>query len=399
MIHKKVLLVCYAYPPNPGVGGRRWAKISKYFRQLGVDQKILMKEPADDAFSPWTSDVSGIYTMKIKPVYPGILDRDVRTIADKLLYRLWLLLLRLITRSNYYDRTVLMEHRVVEKISQELQKSQTNNLIITGAPFSLLYYGALVKKAHPELFYIADIRDSWLNDNYYGFGLISEKRRRAEKKRLLTVLEYADKIIVPYQFMKDDYALMGGGKRMVLHEHGYDEDLISDEISSAERDHTLVNFGSHYFGLDKLMIKLAGAVEKTNYAIEFYTNDEKYKSIFSGQEAVKYFHPVPEHKVMHILGKSRAAILFTNEKIKDMVSTKYIETVATKTPIIVIGKRGEASRFIESNRLGLFIEESEIALKLPVVGQLLDELDYNKGFDISRYSLKRQANEIAGWLI
>lgn len=399
---KRVLLVCYSFPPNPGVGGRRWAKISKYLKRLGVTPVVLMKRPDKGAASPWSQDVIGIETIEIKPVYPDILNQNVKSVADKLLYRFCLFLLGLITRSNFYDRTVLMKGAIGRTLKKYLDSYHIPNLIITGAPFSLLYYGAILKKKNPEIYFVADIRDSWLNDNYYGFGLISEKRKLIEKQRLLMVLKYADKIIVPYRFLQEDYAAMGGGERVVLHEHGYDEDIAGFYYQQIHRENKFVNFGSQYFGLETLMNNLCKAIPNAGFKVEFYTSDYKYKSIFEKnsetKDLVNFRQSVSEAEVMKIMKESRAAILFTNEKIKDMISTKYVETAATRTPIVVIGKMGEASNFVEENRLGIFIDETEIAIKFPIIGKLLDELNYNSHFDLTKYSINKQAKEIADWL-
>lgn len=397
MIPQKVLIVCHGFPPNPGVGGRRWAKLSKFMYASGVDATVLHAKPDDTANSPWNEDVKGIKTIVYPRKYPKVITGSVTKLTEKIAYRIFIFLLKLITKSNYYDRAVLLEDEMRRLILKTTKNQGVNNIIITGAPFSLLYYAALVKKENPHLNFIADIRDSWLDDNYFGFGIIGTKRQREEEKRLRFVLQTADTIVVPNPLMKEMYSNMIGNKNILLQPHGFDDTLV--QASVKERSNVnLVNFGSQYHDMENVMELVSNSIEASGCRLNFYTSDEKYKKIFSKGNKLNqqvFFHKiVPEKEVFKILSESTAAILFTNEAIKDFIATKYIETVASRTPIVVIGVEGEASRFIVENKLGVFISENKIMELIPNIRQILNDLPYNNNFDVSKYSMKKQAEEI-----
>jgi glycosyltransferase involved in cell wall biosynthesis len=394
---KKVLIVCHGYPPNSGVGGRRWAKLSKFMHASGLDVTVIHVKPGENAKSPWNEDVKGIKTICYSRKYPGVIEGSVKKLYQKIAYRIFIFILKIITKSNYFDRAVLLENEVKSLILKTTRQHGINNLIVTGAPFSLLYYAALIKQENPHLNFIADIRDSWLDDNYYGFGIITKKRQKEEERRLRLVLQMADNIIVPYPFMQKMYSNMIGNKNILLQPHGFDDTLV--QVSVKERSNVnLVNFGSQYHDMENVMELVSNSIEASGCRLNFYTSDEKYKKIFSKGNKLNqqvFFHKiVPEKEVFKILSESTAAILFTNEAIKDFIATKYIETVASRTPIVVIGVEGDASRFVVENRLGVFIPENKILEMIPNIRQILNDLQYDKDFDVSRYSMKKQAEEI-----
>ena len=54
---KKVLIVSYVFPPKSGIGGRRWAKFSKYLNRMDIDLKVLTFQKKNDSnFSNWSKD-------------------------------------------------------------------------------------------------------------------------------------------------------------------------------------------------------------------------------------------------------------------------------------------------------------------------------------------------------
>lgn len=396
---KKVLIVCYSFPPNAGVGGRKWAKTAKYLLKIGWEVHILMKQPAIQDNSPWTADTKGCIVHSIIPHYPEIISREPEEIIEKIWYRLALLRLKFITSSNYYDRAVLLENDFGRKLMDIIHCHQINNLIVTGAPFSLLYYAAKEKVNHPELKFIADIRDSWLSENFYGFGLLSNKRREIEKQRLIEVLNTADKTFVPYETMLNEYQKLGTTDSAIeVLPHAVDDAMILPRRK--QMGISLVHFGSHYHNLNGIFSELAVCLqEQTEIKLNFYTKDFKYKNIFEAMDVLNvnciYNNIVAENRVFEILSESTAAVLFTPDYMKDFISTKYLENAAARIPMIVIGKKGIAADFVINNRLGIFISENEIVEKLPEITELIDKLDYNENFDINPFLFSKQAEKIA----
>jgi hypothetical protein len=66
---KKVLIVSYIFPPKSGIGGRRWAKFSKYLNRMDIDIKVLTFQKKNDSnFSNWSKDIVE-YENKIERIF------------------------------------------------------------------------------------------------------------------------------------------------------------------------------------------------------------------------------------------------------------------------------------------------------------------------------------------
>lgn len=399
----KVLLVCYSFPPNPGVGGRKWAKLAGYLMKLGWEVHVMLRQPSAGDQSPWTSDTDGCIRHYIKPDYPQILEKSPAGTADKIRYRLALLRLKIKTNTNYYDRTVLMEQSFRQQLREIMKREDISRLVVTGAPFSLLWYAALEKQNHRGWTYVADIRDSWLGDEFYGFGLIGTKRREREKQRLTGVLNTADAVLVPYEKLFDEYQALSGGRANIqmLH-HGTDDRYIQPR-KPTEGSCRLIHFGSHYHDLDAVFRQMAAALAKTSgLDITFHTTDYKYRHFFENAgvfgKTCYYMPLVDEKTVFSLLSQHSAALLFTPAYMKDYISTKYLENAAARIPMLIIGQEGKASEFVTANRLGIFIREEDVADQLPQAAEMLARFNYNNDFDISPYLFSRQAERVAGLL-
>ena len=55
--NNKILIVCYSFPPHPGIGGRRWAKFSKSLSLKGYDIFVVGAKNIYDEASSWSKDV------------------------------------------------------------------------------------------------------------------------------------------------------------------------------------------------------------------------------------------------------------------------------------------------------------------------------------------------------
>jgi glycosyltransferase involved in cell wall biosynthesis len=397
--NSKIIIVSYTFPPMSGVGGRRWAKLSHALCESSQEVHVFCAKPGLGETSHWNVHHSLIVN-RLPKKYPQILNRVPKRFLDKIGYRLSLLILKLFTQGNYYDRGIFWEKHF-EYIYAYMQKNTIKNLIVTGGPFSLLYYAAKLKMQHPEINYLADIRDEWGANEFYGFGLLSENRKTEEFKRLKLTLQQADRVLVPYPYMKEKYTqnVPDSAHKMSVLPHGVDDVFFRDKKIVRNHDTIhLVNFGSIHSGQEEAMKDLSSVLGKIPVHIQFYTHEKKYESIFNLANTipnrVTYHDTVEEKKVAELLSESDAALLFIPNHFKDSITTKFMEIIASRTPIVAIGIEGEASEFILKNKLGIFIPYSDICFRMINLKAELDNLNYNDSFDTSPYHFSNQAKQL-----
>ena len=111
-------------------------------------------------------------------------------------------------------------------------------------------------------------------------------------------------------------------------------------------------------------------------------------------DAVNFIEQVSYQGMFDLLSSADAALLFVNRHIKEFLSTKYIESIAARIPIVLIGEKGFVSDFIEYNNLGIFIDAKNLESEFIDIPERLRTLEYNTAFDISPYTFEKQAKEI-----
>lgn len=392
---KKLLLVCYHFPPNAGIGGRKWSFLTKYLLKKGVEIHVLTRYPARKQFSLWQEMTDGVHLHFFKSNYPRVLEEYPKNIWEKVLYRIYIFLYKIITNSNYNDRGLWLKNILLEKINETIKKHDITNVVVTGAPFSFLYFGAIIKEQYKYINYIADIRDSWIKGNYFGFDSLSESRKREETNRLKKVLNTADHVFVPYPVLVKEYTTLGKNNNVALLPHAIDPDYLKPRAEASKNNCVLVNFGSQYAELYEIMKSISAGLNDTSIKIAFYTDDRKYEDCFSSNACnVDFFKPINYSVMFEVLSISNASLLFVNRHIKDFLSTKYIECIAARIPIVLIGTKGFVSEFIEKNRLGIFIEDMRVQTEFANIPEILKKLDYNNQFDITPFTFEGQAEEI-----
>ena len=81
-MNKKVLIVCYSFPPYPGIGGRRWAKFAKYLYRNGYNVNVISSKNKADENSQWKTDIEEYsnnidYIESNYPFYLGINPKSI----------------------------------------------------------------------------------------------------------------------------------------------------------------------------------------------------------------------------------------------------------------------------------------------------------------------------------
>jgi hypothetical protein len=176
--------------------------------------------------------------------------------------------------------------------------------------------------------------------------------------------------------------------------HAIDECFIKKRNLIIRDRLQLVNFGSQYFELEDCMRDINNEIKQSKLDIKFYTNDYKYKHIFENNENVDFLIPVKYDVVFDLLSQANAALLFVNKHIKDFLSTKYIESFAARIPVVLIGEKGHVSDFIQTHKLGIFIDSKNLINEFKSIPEQLNNLAYNYEFDITPFTFENQAGEI-----
>lgn len=395
----KIVIVSYTFPPMHGVGGRRWTKLSNALCELGHEIYVFCARPNPGETSYWEVNKS-IKINRLSRNYPQIINRIPKNIIEKISYRMARWIMSLCTKGNYYDRGIFWRKHI-NHIADYMVNHSIKTLVVSGGPFSLLYYSTQLKLKYPEMRVLIDIRDEWGAAEFYGFGLLSNKRKKVELDRLKFTLRHADRVLVPYTYLANKYKEFGGDgvNYITVLPHGVDEIFIQEKrIKKAGDTFRMVNFGSIHSGQECYMLDLSESLLESDICIDFYTHEKKYASIFQVKnlvpDKINYHEPVAEEKVAKILSDYNAALLFIPHHFKDSISTKFMEIIATRTPIVAIGTVGEASEFIVKNNLGLFIPYAEIKARLTALKDEMNNLNYNDDFDISAYRFIYQAKNL-----
>jgi len=94
-LENKVLIISHTFPPAAGVGGRRWAKYSKYLNQNSITPYILTSESTSND-SLWKDDIKEIKNIFFyKNFFPNVISKTQLNFFDKILYMLAVLFLKL----------------------------------------------------------------------------------------------------------------------------------------------------------------------------------------------------------------------------------------------------------------------------------------------------------------
>lgn len=256
---KRVLLITYYWPPNGGVGGQRWLKMSKYLPQHGwtpvvytpsnpemaaVDEDLLhdvapetevIKRPITEPFSLYKRFTG---RAKHERLQTAFLKEEGRAQDN------WKERLALWVRSNLFvpDARVWWVRPSVRYLTAYLREHPVDAVVTTGPPHSTHLIGLALKK-RLGLRWIADFRDPWTGIDYYDQLSLTRWADRRHKRLEHTVLANADRVItVSWRWAEELRSL--GAKQVSVITNGYDPaDIPAGHVHVDER-YSLVHAGS-----------------------------------------------------------------------------------------------------------------------------------------------------------
>ena len=421
MSDKKVIIACYNFPPNPGIGGRRWAKFAKFLAKHGWEVHTISCEPSSEETSSWEDDVKGqnIHRHTLAPNHPTPPKKDA-SVLQRILYKLIIKWYQTSQSKRVSDATFLWEKQYQNLLKEIIQKHSIKNVIVTGSPFYWLYYTASLKKKLGGNFnLITDFRDPWLNALNYGIQNLNTQQKKQEDKLLEEVLRQSDTITAPNKFMLTDMVEYFQNEGIIPDKfieltHAYDRDDLNTYLSKAPKAKDsdkikLIYGGALYMEIDpvfdNLNIALSNLQEKypslyQKLSIEIFTNSMSKHLVFTKHASVLQKKPSIGKKIFEKIKEADACLILLASHNKNFRTTKFFENLPFQKPYLVMGDHGFIADFVAQNQLGFHMRNDHFSADFQKALESLDNgnHNYNYNFEFDQFSFEAKTHQLESLL-
>lgn len=398
-MEKSILLIAYKFPPFAGVGGFRWAKLSKYLAERGYKIHVITVKwrnlgsntNQDDIDSPniiiHRIPSSYFHNYKYKK-YPsnlfGGLKKIVRFGLLNLLNIIW-----------YEDEAQYWGYNMIPYCKKIIEKEGIKTVIATGHPFMVNYWAAKLKSEIPKIKLIQDIQDPWNDDPSHKYYLATIKKRSESHERyalnncdvLFTVTSgllerLSDRIVNPVE-------------KIVL-PNGYDLTGL-EQIPTENRDFSFIYAGNLFEGREEPLSSFLNVVDdiidnipEMNIEIYGYVDasiEKHYNRLFE-KGHITISNPISPQEILRHISKSFVCLQFNARKYPYLVSTKIYEYGALKRPTLSINYGGEIDKLIKEHNLGISTNGDNYQEIKDSIFKLYDLWKSNPSYEIETIKLE-----------
>ncbi len=417
-IKKEIIIIAFKFPPMGGVGTRRWTKFAKYLAERNYLVHVITIDYKYNDTVNWLKDVEkneNIIIHRLKPGCPDALIKNRNNFLDKIKNRLFYSYLK--KYFYYIDPAQNWAKYFVPYTRELIRKNDIKNVIVTGAPFSVMYQAVMLKIENPEINLIQDFRDPWNNDIPYEYknngSLISyfwQKNRSIKMEE--SVIFYSDKIIFVTNGLKERYNALYkifSDKFYTIH-NGFDEDDFKhNNHYDKKKKFNLIYTGNLGFGRTLGIELLAQAIHElnddyinNNLKIDFYTplkmnyfiahpNFNVFKNNFD-------FYPMmPPDNIYEILRDYYCCLSINAKVYPYLIGAKVFEYMGAEKKIFHISDGGELSAILRNkNQYLANYDVNEIKRQLLKLKQ--DFLTKTGKVNYSEFSLNLLVNKLINLL-
>ena len=418
-----ILVVSYVFPPNPGVGGRRWAKFGKMLARKGYDIHVVCSTPMLPPTGQFMEDIDSpkIHTYQIPRRFPKVIGYRSHSFFQRIQYKLALAWLRSRTKANYYDRAALWKGVMLDKCRELIRKYKIKNVVVSAAPFHCLHHALELKKEFPGINLIADLRDPWIEESHaYGLGDLSPERLEREKAMEREVIAQFDHILCAAETMTRIFSRMAGKQadKVVTLTNAYDEDDFTRALSPPVQPHTdnrirLVHVGTVYRDIPHLLDPFVAMLKELKDSHpEVYERLDfefigKVPPAFqdaitkAGLENFRFHGYRPQSEAIRKIAEGDICLMFKRDRLKNAFGTKVFEYFRIRKPIFLICTPNELTQYMEGNRIGYNLNLENMGERFLELIRAYDKgkLDFNDQFDVEQYSLERLTQRVEGFFV
>ena len=425
---KHLLVFSYYFPPNDGVGGRRWAKFAYYLAQKGYKITIVTTQVYSKETSFWVNDIHPkVEIIRLHDKYPDALLNPVNNLISKLKYRFSLAKVKRKTKGNMYDVSVFTQPEIDSRIREYIISNNIKNIIVSGTPFAYFYYITNLAQTIKGLNVILDYRDLWTDSkHHYGQNVRKTQgvERFSEEQRMEdSSLNKCQHVFVVSRDLKEILELNHPQikNKITIIPNGFDvrdneiEFSISTEPLLLAKSKTIVfsyfgtiNCGQAYY------LKLLNALQELtrewnnkgyHVSVNFYGNTNKSFEADVRNLNNPWISNKPRlsmNQMAEVAHTSDFLLYIKREdELPNSFATKFYDYLRFRKFIVILSPLGDVTDFVQDNKIGLVLQENEISKTLD---QLLSKfvnsgLEFNKDADFSEFNIECISNKIENYLI
>lgn len=412
---KKVLLITSVFPPNPGIGGRRWAKFAKEISKEGYKVFVLKPQFLGASKSLWNNDVqnnTNIIVSSFHLVFQKLLSNSTKNIFTKIFWHLFNFSFKK-SENYFWDTSSISLNRIRKAAVGIIQKEDISIVIISGNPY-YHYVGHLLKLQFADkVKIILDYRDLWNDHSYFKFHF----KRTLQQINNSNEIENAALNYCDYLITVDDHLLSVLKKRIINTK--VKTIVISNGFDSA--DYSNLTPSVRDFQEDgKIKLFFAGSIaEDLEYNVKIFLDEflklrERNVALFNkikleifcnsntkiiNDLSVKILPSniiikpiaISLEEYMNKLNASDYGLLFSSTDYANSFFTKFYDYIYLRKKILNVGcATGDLSAFITNNNIGLsFIDKQYECFFEKLEIDYLDKntnsinSDFIKQFDVS----------------
>ena len=418
---EKILLISYYWPPNAGVGARRWLNFQKY---ISKEYSMTIYTPENPTFlnedeALINSVSSNTHTIKQKiwepydlykkftkknKVNPGVLIDSPRGFKEK--FTNWV-------RANFFipDAKCFWVDQSVSYLSKLFLKDNFDYVISTGPPHSM-HLIALNLSEKYNFKWIADFRDPWTNMEYFAkLPLIHDSKKKhfeLQKK----VISKADLTLTVSNSWSNEFFQLGAKRTAVVY-NGFDKVNSKLELHDKFR---IGHFGLYnelrdHSGIWKSLDEISKKNIKFKEDLEIYFSGPTHKNFrknlkkYQLDSYLKYCEWNIQEKMKEEMLKCSVLIVSQSNTQDAMgrLPAKFFEYLGTGIPIIAIGrKNSDLSKIMLKYQCGFFLEFNKLhklsSFLLICYDKYLQKERNLKNNHVDVFSWKNQASNLVDLL-
>jgi hypothetical protein len=405
-----LLLINFDFPPNPGIGGRRWAKLAKAMARQGhIIHVVRARYHSAQKQSTWNSDVASelIHVYEVDCVYPSSLLQPPSSLSKKLQYRLDQLLLKLREKGNIYDKSIGWDNELLPLCGRIIEEENVDCIIATGAPWNILVYAAQLKQEYPECKLLVDYRDPWLTAVNYGMQGLSKKRKQAETDKQSFVFQFADLVTTPNSYITNEletWCRLNCERMPVFKtvEHFFDPDDYTDANKEAntQGEVRIVYAGDVYVNSQPQWQWLKNTIQQISPPLLQLGKKLRF-DLYTTASVPEFMLQIPNIFIHEPIGKAiyseleKADILLIvlPDNKKNERTTKFFEYLPYRKPLFVVADIGDVTDFVGRHKLGVHIHAPGNQIIDLFSGKYFED-SFNMQFDIETCTSNERASQI-----